>query len=61
MLNLLFLAGFEDDGKYSEIIGEFPHFSFFREMVFGGFWEIIGEKMRNLEKDGENWRKERIW
>ena len=37
-------------GNIRKLSGNFRIFSFFREMVFGGFWEIIGEKMRNLER-----------
>ena len=40
-------------GNIRKLSGNFRIFSFFREMVFGGFWEIIGEKN---EKFGERWR-----
>ena len=53
----LFEQGFDDNGKYSEIIGGFPHFFLFREMVFGGLLEKIGGFWGLIENFGENWRK----
>ena len=57
----LFEQGFDYNGKYSEIIVGFPHFFFFREMVFGGLLEKIGGFQRKLGIFGggiigENWR-----
>ena len=49
----LFEQGFDDNGKYSEIIGGFPHFFFFREMVFGGLLEKIGGFWGLIENFGE--------
>nr|DAQ67426.1 MAG TPA: hypothetical protein [Caudoviricetes sp.] len=61
MLNLLFLAGFEDDGKYSEIIGGFPHFFTLNDWRFRRKLGNFGENWRKLGILGDYWRKERIW
>ena len=52
----LFEQGFDYNGKYSEIIGGFPHFFFFRKIVFGGLLEKIGDFWGLIENFGENWR-----
>lgn len=44
-------------GNIRKLSGNFRIFSFFREMVFGGLLEKIGDFWRIIEKFGEFWRK----